>query len=105
MCGNKAFWLPDANELRAFLLFQVQGRDFSYFPFLSPSGELISNEQPLLLEPESFQRPSFMLPSSARSLFFPKSFLAHISFVFGLPCGCLIAFLLETSLWGFLFVF
>lgn len=35
---EQCLWLPDANELRAFLLFQVQDRDFSYFPLLSTSG-------------------------------------------------------------------
>lgn len=65
---EQSLWLPDANELRTFLLFQVQGRDFSYFSFLPPSGELISSEQhcvesvrPALgprLQPGSFSFPA-----------------------------------------------
>lgn len=30
---EQSLWLLDANELRTFLLFQVQGTGFSYFAF------------------------------------------------------------------------
>lgn len=68
-CGHKAGWPPEGNELRAFLLFLVQSRDFSSFPFLSPSGELISSEQPLLFG------AYFQLPLSSMSIFNPDTSL------------------------------
>lgn len=63
LCANKAFWFPDANELRTFLLFQVQGGDFSSSSLLSPSGGLISSQQPVLMEPVRAQSlwPCFRL--------------------------------------------
>lgn len=99
---NKAFWFPDANELRTFLLFQVQSRDFSYFPFLSSSGEANQLWAAIALGAHEF--PASLL---CASIFSQLPFLSQVTFGFGfgLLCGCLIAFLLETALWGFLFVF